>query len=282
MRVSFFTLAGWFALICGVKWLFDYAESVISAETRVRVAKWIRSRDPLAVLQAWPATFGEMFDSIFGRRHLSLRCFWRSWAASVTSVLIVGVFYIGRHWEYHQTFVWNLLGSSVWTPIVLFTIVLNCIPDYVSLLKTRWLMGRMAAATPLPRLARMLVLDLALTACIAVCAVYFANIAMWGLFGPWSGEELAFAMFLARGWLLSAVTFRSETAAWFYATFFTSAWLWVYVVSAFVLRVARLALWIGGTLDIDSKPLAAIGFVAALLLTAVLATVGVTSWVGVF
>jgi UDP-N-acetylmuramyl pentapeptide phosphotransferase/UDP-N-acetylglucosamine-1-phosphate transferase len=60
---------------------------------------------------------------------------------------------------------------------------------------------------------------------------------------------------------------------WFYAAFFTSVWLWLYVASGAVIRllyrvevgIARLR----DRLNVDEKPITAIGGVAILLVSVV-------------
>lgn len=71
---------------------------------------------------------------------------------------------------------------------------------------------------------------------------------------------------------LHAKTRSAPDGIFFYSTFFTSVWVWLYVVSGFALRmtesirtnVSRAK----AVLDIDDKPLRSIGFVSNILITA--------------
>ena len=59
----------------------------------------------------------------------------------------------------------------------------------------------------------------------------------------------------------------------FYASYFTSIWLWLYAASGFLLKAARRFdfgfEWFNRRFDIEKKPLQSIGLVAGALLVAV-------------
>ncbi len=58
---------------------------------------------------------------------------------------------------------------------------------------------------------------------------------------------------------------------WFYSTFFTSVWLWLYVISGLIVKVGIFSgILIGrmrGIFDIDNKPLRSMGLVCILFVS---------------
>jgi hypothetical protein len=70
----------------------------------------------------------------------------------------------------------------------------------------------------------------------------------------------------------------------FYSSFFTSVWVWLYVVSSVLIRmmqkVRRLWAEVLPFLEIEKKPLVAIGRVAGILVGSAYATVLGIVWLG--
>ena len=71
--------------------LFSRAETVASPEAKAAITSWLRNVKPEGTLSNWPSTFADVFDSVFGKKHLSWRCFWRSCIASFLAVSVVGL-----------------------------------------------------------------------------------------------------------------------------------------------------------------------------------------------
>ena len=91
----------------------------------------------------WSHHFCNLFDAVFGARHLSLKCFLRSSIASVAAVLLLYVFFA----EILGVMGGRALGQlSLWDAIV-FGAAINIICDYVSLFETRWLLRRFERVT---------------------------------------------------------------------------------------------------------------------------------------
>ena len=86
--------ASWAVIIGGVWALFDRAENTASKKGRTKLAKWLKSIDPLNTFRSWPKKFAEIFDLIFGEKHLSFRCFRRSIIATTICVTIILLFWI--------------------------------------------------------------------------------------------------------------------------------------------------------------------------------------------
>ena len=98
--------------------------------------------------------------------------------------------------------------------------------------------------------------------------------------------SLATSMVLARDFIRDAALVRWSEAtqpfpvsAFFYSTFVTSVWLWLFVAAGLTLRVLRVAILglrhVGRILDTDEAPLRALGFVSMILVTVVMLLVSV-------
>jgi hypothetical protein len=89
---------------------------------------------------SWPEHFCNLFDSVFGAKHLSLRCFIRSALASVFSVVLLYVLFAEVLGVLDPE---SRAGGEM--PIgkaLLLGAAINIIPDYLSLFETRWLLKR--------------------------------------------------------------------------------------------------------------------------------------------
>jgi hypothetical protein len=72
----------------GVAWK---ADDGISKQLREDLSLWLLCIEPKQVgqsIQRWPTHFAALFDLVFGKKHLSWRCFFRSCMASVLAVVL--------------------------------------------------------------------------------------------------------------------------------------------------------------------------------------------------
>jgi len=86
----------------------------------------------------WATHFCNMFDAVFGKRHLSWQCFFRSSIASLVSVILFYILFakvlgvMSERTPANLPFLFVLLAGPF----------LNFVPDYLSLFETRWLLYR--------------------------------------------------------------------------------------------------------------------------------------------
>jgi hypothetical protein len=237
IRANWSWAAGLSAALLGLTAL---AAMLLAPARKESLALWLMGAESE---ESWSRSFCALFDAVFGARHLSWRCFWRSTVASLAAVALIwalmgGAGLIGLRLESDLS-----LGR-----LLLYALAVNVVADYVSLLETRWLLGRLHRWTGWQQ-ALALVADLIVTAAI-----------IWGairlLAGPILGlEPDSFAEVLGVFSVLSVL---------FYSTFLTSVWSWAYVASTWVLRLftrAGLATW----LDVEGKPVTVLGYVLAVL-----------------
>lgn len=71
-------------VLAGIVWkFFERVEALLTDSTKFEVAVWLVGRKTLGEkVEPWPRTFARVFDRVFGTKHLSWSCFWRSCVAS--------------------------------------------------------------------------------------------------------------------------------------------------------------------------------------------------------
>ena len=242
-----FGLAGTFYL--AVRWFGNHH---LSQESKDTLTLWLWGEYE----STWSHHFCNLFDAVFGARHLSLKCFLRSSLASVVAVLLLYVLFA----EILGVMGGRALGDlSLWDAIK-FAIAINIVADYVSLFETRWLLRRFERVTSVPGQLGVLAADAVFTGAIIWLGINAFQLVNGD--APLTAIEML-AMF-------------SVFSVFFYSTFLTSAWAWAYCLSTWVMRLfSRSAL--NRVLDVENKPEAQVAlvgavlvFVAALVLTPVL------------
>ena len=166
----------------------------------------------------WARQFCLIFDRFFGARHLTIDCFLRSCLASLVSVTALYLLFgpiLGLLIEpaEEKTAFWKVL---------LIGAALNVLPDYLSLLETRWLLGKMNRISSVPGRLAVLAVDLLASAAITWWAITLFRLA--------AGEGKASG--------IAMLALFSPLSALFYSTFLASACAWVYGLS---IGLARLA-----------------------------------------
>lgn len=215
------------------------AGKLLNPARKEEIALWLMG----AAEDSWHRTFCDLFDAVFGERHLSWKCLWRSAAASLLAVLLIWLF-MGNL---------GLIGARLQADLSLGSVLVlalgvNLVADYVSLLETRWLLGQMHRVRSVPLQALALLADFLISVAIIWLAIFlFVRSPLYG------GEAESFAEILGVFSVFSVL---------FYSTFLTSVWTWGYILSTWVMRVfvrGRLAHW----LDVENNPLTMLGYVLA-------------------
>lgn len=176
---------------------------------RETIALWLMGA---ATEVSWHQSFTTLFDAVFGRRHLSLRCFAVS---AFFSLLAAGGLWLVM--GYAGLFALRAASELTLGEFLTLALVINVLADYVSLLETRWLLSLMPRARPWLAQAGILALDLVLTAAIIWLAIFAY------LQSPLhEGEIETFAEILG---------VFSIFSVFFYSTFLTSVWTWAFIGS---------------------------------------------------
>ena len=274
-------LGTWAAFAGGLWFLFDKTEEAVSPVVRRSASAWLRNVDPAAAAARWPSLFAAAFDRVFGEKHWSWRCFRRS---AVASVLSVGILF-GIYWS-----IYGNVGESFWgladdepsptalmsgLPAILLFAALNVAPDFVSLLQTRWVLRWLQVR---PGWA-LVVLDGVATAVIAAGTFLVFHVGLFGSVSHGSFDPAWSDIFAAIPENLYGLIsldpemsmFGTTLGIFFYSTFLTSIWLWLYLAAGAAVRVAggfNVGLrWLRGFTDLDQQPFRSLGFAAVLITT---------------
>ncbi|MDJ0685503.1 MAG: tetratricopeptide repeat protein [Alphaproteobacteria bacterium] len=176
--------------------------------------------------QDWSTAFTDYFDALFGQKHLSWVCLWRSAVASLIAVTLIWLVFgsIGALDLRAQA---NLsLGA-----ILVIALAVNIAADYVSLLETRLLLGQMHRLRRVWAQGAVLVADLLISGLIIWAAIFaYLNSPLH------QGEIEGFAEIIGVFSIFSVL---------FYSTFLTSVWSWAYLISTWAIRLcAKLPGWV--------------------------------------
>ncbi|MCP4283394.1 MAG: SUMF1/EgtB/PvdO family nonheme iron enzyme, partial [Gammaproteobacteria bacterium] len=254
------------------------ADDTISLEFKRDLSLWLVGLDPAAVgysVQRWPAHFAALFDRVFGKKHLSWRCFFRSSIASLLAFLLCTLIYVqvapGEWAAFSSGFGWGkhflVLGGVA--------ALANLLPDYVSLLETRWVIQRMQQTPSLAGQLGWLLADFVATGAIFLLLVVGLPIVVaGGIGGNWNaaGEEgLKFITFLVQLSRLIPVEDPEKRflAIPVWTTYFTTVWIWLYFLAQFLMRLAtplrRTLGFMKYALPVEQYPLRSVGQVMALV-----------------
>ena len=273
-------------VLVGIVWkFFERVEAVLTEQAKFEIAVWLVGRKKFAPkVQPWPETFAKVFDRVFGVRHLSWKCFWRSCVASYSLFLLILCLYSLASSELNlikSVFDWKWLVLTL-----IFPFVMNALPDYVALLSTRLVLAGMRRTDKGVAWIVLLALDLWLTTVIVMFPVMLLNAVITGGVRPIS---LFTYLKLCTVHVLTFMKYtfliaRDSGGYVIFPAFFTSIWLWLYAGSGFILKTAkRFDIgfdWFNRKIDIEKKPLQSIGLVAGALVALVYwAVVIVGRWV---
>jgi ABC-type glycerol-3-phosphate transport system permease component len=155
-------------VLFGVVWgFFKGVESVLTDDTKLEIAVWlvgVKTADKVP----WPDTFAKVFDRVFGTKHLSWKCFWRSCIASLTLASLSLCISSNGAWPFFRP----IKAIEITFGILLFT---NIIPDYVSLLETRYMLRWTSERQAIGLWIAALVSDFIASTFIAVVGVWLGN-----------------------------------------------------------------------------------------------------------
>ena len=149
-------------------------------------------------------------------------------------------------------------------------LLINLIPDYISLVETRIILARMAKSRTLYGCAFWILTDAIITLIIAFCAfVLMAASAMAIFRGVDWGPAISDWVALFPSKLMIWESYRTIEGWFIYSTFLTSVWLWLYIASSLLIRLTYLVPYFVGLVNrvfdlddqIDKKPLAILGYV---------------------
>ncbi len=245
-------LATW-AATCGALWkLFSKAEAedLLQGKLKDQLERCLNPVHSDALFPRTGPAFRSLFDFVFGPRHFSWKCFRRSCTFSLVAATIMtiwlmsGTGFASRH--LHRILADPTTPSedrlirlgwfgatwflSFWLPVVIF----NFIPDYFSLLDTRWIV-RLIETCKSPRwLIIYVIVDL-----VATTGVFLVLPSMIILLASASPTDFAVLVATKSAWIFGLLKEEGDAVSiFFYSTFGTSVWIWVCVLAGSALRLS--------------------------------------------
>jgi len=243
--------------------LFVFGDRSLASERRRALGGWLIAELPAdARVDALPGAFIEWFDRLFRvRRVRVLGCelvlprFWRSALASFLALCAAAVVWFANKGGFSQP---PSGGTNVPLLIVLYggaAVVTNIIPDYLSLVESRFVLGKMSESrSPVAKLAWLLV-DALATATIVFCFLWVSALVLLPLVperslyavGCLTQDNFTFARMVDIA--IAGLTFSTPpgtinydvSGVYIFSSFFTSFWVWLYLASGLLVRLAQHA-----------------------------------------
>ena len=252
--------------------VFELGERFASQRAKDALSKWLLTFD-VQKAKALPDGTQELFETIFGERHFSLKCFVRSAAFSLGAMAFIGILCLlisPRAILFQATDISDsdtfrlLIGLlALWLP---WSILIY----YVSLFKTRVIL-RVLLRTQLQSLAlAMVVIDsfvYSLIFHVGIVIIVMIDAALLSQ-GVASAQAISLLQLFVFGSRVPTISHPLNFIL-FWAGFTPSIWMWLYVLALFVtrglLRSEKLVNWLRWALDVEKAPFRSIGVVAATL-----------------
>jgi hypothetical protein len=291
-------------VLAGIVWkFFEKVESVLKDDTKLEIAVWLLDVRVGKKVETWPQTFETLFETVFAHNHFSTKCFGRSCFASLVSLVVLVLITMGSYQEnllgepvnvsyFTSTGILrNQITAPFWKYLAIASIVGLIIPDYISLFETRlmlrvlrWIRGVSVGSI------LVLVLDGVITFSTAIIGAnvgyafssHFLEAAWLGrVLEVFTIPGLAFDVmhrlteYMREVFLVSknGQSGYSVTRLIVFPGCLSSIWLWLYVASGFIVKFSRwfdaVFDWFNSKVDIERKPLSAIGLVAGALVAVV-------------
>jgi hypothetical protein len=232
----------------------------------------------------WGTFFTEIFTRIFGARHFSLKCLLRSAALSTSLLAILWGYWIAR---FGSDALLTQLQSPYWPlGLVIFVGPPALVADYLSLWKTRALLTRSHLFANALATAAIVIGDAFATIVIFIVIFNAFLLSLAALAGQndvlehWQ-TNLTGTITFALSWPRIDKSSGGFARLTLLAPLLTSAWLWLYLTVAYLMRAAsHLPHWLrplSKVLDVDGHPVRSIGYVAATVSAVVVGAIALFS-----
>ncbi len=283
LLIDFGVLGAGIGIFLTINTLFFKADDFFSKEFKDDAALFLLCVEPAKNISKWPLYFVLLFDKLFKkkvqpdtcassswRRYVSWHTFFRSCIASTISICIMIV--IGLSVGLLGVNSFGVQNTNELIKFASFPVLCNFIPDYLSLLQTRYFMEIVKAKATKLKLFVVLLFDVAVTISIVIVSITFSG---WLIVNIVYGNEVTFIDVFEN--ILSQHNelfwFKKDTGGnmvgvFVYSTFFTSIWIWLFGISNILLSMAsrsqHILKIVKYMLPIEEKPFRSIGIIAGL------------------
>ena len=271
MVEKIFALAGTWATMMGGIWvLFQAAEKTATPDGKKRVSDWLKNLAAKSISETIvesPKWFIEMFDRFFGEKHLTKRCFFMSSMASFISVFVITIIWVILFQAQAQEFsyLFQLTLDRILFEAFIIALILNILPDYFSLLETRYILKNMERGS-LKRLTMILFLDVIFSGGIFILFALF----FFYILGDLNLDEITINTIFEDFIFFEQKTSRN-LSVFFYSTYFTSIWMYLFMISSIITKVlysfGKIGNWLMSFFDITKKPFQSIGVFSMVFIT---------------
>ncbi len=252
------------AAFAGIVWkFFEKVEGILSDATKFEIAVWLVGVEVGKKVEPWPKTFAQVFENVFGQKHLSWKCF--CWSGVFSFCVFTIVSAISTWVAYGQ------MGLFVSWVTNSYKDVLNCVgavaSGYGALLITRNILTLLGKTNNWSMWLVLIVFDFCLTSVFAIIAIVFwgsisnsllelhreygmslTDLTTWSLLPDqayymvlnglekfWDGVRPT--LFVPSS--LTTGEWLSSTWPHYASALSTSVWLWLYAGSGFILKSAK-------------------------------------------
>jgi len=273
--------AGAFASVYGAFAKFDADQS---DENRKFTSDWLLGLK--ADDRQWSNSFKEIFTSIFGERHFSLKCFFRSVALTAALLACFWVYFFITNYPFPDFPVSHdnpVEMIRFLLPTIMNTLFIAIVADYLSLWKTRIVLTRLNLFNN--GIIAILIVILDALATLVIYAIIFTMTSAYRYDSIMSIEdEPSFIGYITKTFIQVIVSelwpslnldpefiqtqYTDPFRLLYLAPLFTSAWVWVYLLVAYGMRAVNhippLLGVLSKVLDVKSHPVKSIGYIAGL------------------
>ncbi len=255
--------------------MFKEADTYLLRSKKKELVKWLLGTKDSKNSIINP--FLDIFDRLFSKKHFSLRCFLMSILFSISIFSLTYLIYYKINYNNVPDF--DLAGIDILKDILPFIIVFTIIPDYLSLLETRFILGIMDKTEGIMKKIFLLILDFFLTFLIIATFLIIgtklgskylmSDLYHFSFLDSWYSipvqDHIEFEGTPKANWKMSF-----PFSVFVYSAFFTSIWIWIYLLAALIIKliflpkvILKFAL---NYFDVRHKPLSVIGFVFSTIL----------------
>lgn len=263
----------WLGLTWSIYRLFNLTEDVVNDEVKESLSKWLMN---LKVHDNynWATIFISVFDNVFTDNHFSRKCFIRSCFASLLAYILIGIILGITDINVLEPGIDEVIG------FISIATIINLIPDYISLLQTRYFLNFVSTVSNPLVILMFIFLDVIVTAIIFVVFGYLTLFVSILVLSPLSSISLS-DLFTPREWyslLMNSYhninvesTLGAALRTGFFSTFFTSCWLWIFLLSSSIFKLfslmSKLLKFFQDVLNIEERPFSSLGFMMISIVT---------------
>lgn len=224
--------------------------------------------------------FPQLFNSFFGERHWTLKCVVRSCTLSISVTAFMLVVWLVRYQD-DIPYTIRVTGLNSLIFSVLASIFLLCIPNYISLYKSRILMKVMRQRSfSTIGVLFIAIADFFLSILVLILFIYLmSHLFQYSILGDFLSSinpSMAFSYDSINTWYIDqafllrdpySVDFPDSIPAgvFFYATAITSIWLLLFIVSTSLIRLLSRISLLKTVLNLKEHPIKSIGLIAGLI-----------------